>query len=74
MDQGIFHTIKAILVQHYQLLSQAGSRSGAGSNVFFYVSSSEWTLYNLIERFADLHDLPKAVIKLKKIKNGLGDF
>lgn len=62
------------VVQHYQLLSHAGNRSGAGSNAFFYVSSSEWNLYNLIERFAKLNNLPKAVIQLKDIKKGLRDF
>ena len=62
------------VVQHYQLLSRAGSLSKLGSNAFFYVSSSEWNLYDQIDRFTELHNLPKAVIKLKKIKNGLGDF
>ena len=38
------------------------------------MSSSEWNLYDFIDEFARLHDLPKAVIKLKQIKTGLMDF
>lgn len=62
------------VVYHYRLLSDAGRTTDSGTNAFFYVSSSEWNLYNFIEKFAMLHDLPKAVIKLQKIKTGLGDF
>lgn len=62
------------VVQHYKALSRAGQDSDAASNSFFYVSSSEWNLYEFIERFAYLHELPKAVIKLKDIKAGISDF
>ncbi len=62
------------VVKHYRLLSSAGRKTANGTNAFFYVSSSEWNLYHFIERFAQLHDFPKAVLKLKKIKTGLGDF
>ena len=62
------------VVDHYQALSRAGQGSPEASNAFFYVSSSEWNLYSLITHFAELHDLPKAVIKLKKIKTSLLDF
>ena len=62
------------VVEHYKALSRAGQDSDEASNAFFYVSSSEWNLYRLITRFAKLHDLPKAVIKLKKVKTGLTDF
>ncbi|APG61373.1 App1 family protein [Christiangramia salexigens] len=62
------------VVKHYQRLSSAGQDSNKASNSFFYVSSSEWNLYDFIEEFATMHDLPKAVIKLKKIKTGLRDF
>lgn len=58
---------------HYQLLSKAGQESGE-TNAFFYVSSSEWNLYNFIEQFTKIHNLPKAVIKLKSIKTSLSDF
>lgn len=62
------------VVHHYRLLSKAGRTKANSTNVFFFVSSSEWNLYNFIERFARLHNLPKAVFKLKNIKTGLGDF
>lgn len=61
------------VVPHYQALSRAGQKKGA-CNSFFYVSSSEWNLYEFIDSFARLHHLPKAVIKLKKIKTGISDF
>lgn len=61
------------VVPHYQALSRAGQEEGQ-FNSFFYVSSSEWNLYEFILQFARNHKLPKAVIKLKSIKTGLGDF
>lgn len=62
------------VVQHYKALSSAGQTNEQAFNSFFYVSSSEWNLYGLIETFAHLHQLPKAVIKLKNIKTGISDF
>ncbi|WP_373055989.1 App1 family protein [Zunongwangia sp. H14] len=62
------------VVKHYRALSIAGQDSEEASNSFFYVSSSEWNLYEFIEEFARIHELPKAVIKLKKIKTGIRDF
>ncbi|MAC65924.1 MAG: hypothetical protein CMC02_14290 [Flavobacteriaceae bacterium] len=62
------------VVDHYKALSKAGQDSEQASNSFFYVSSSEWNLYDFIVEFAEMHDLPKAVIKLKKIKTGISDF
>lgn len=62
------------VVEHYKQLSRAGQDNDKASNSFFYVSSSEWNLYDFIEEFAQKHDLPKAVIKLKDIKTGLRDF
>lgn len=62
------------VVDHYRHLSIAGQDSKAASNSFFYVSSSEWNLYGFITDFAELHKLPKAVIKLKMIKSGISDF
>ena len=62
------------VVPHYQALSRAGQENETASNSFFYVSSSEWNLYEFIDSFARLHELPKAVIKLKKIKTGISDF
>ena len=62
------------VVEHYRMLSVAGRTGKKGTNAFFYVSSSEWNLYNFIERFSEMHGLPKAVLKLKNVKTGLGDF
>ncbi len=59
---------------HYRALSISGHDNNIASNSFFYVSSSEWNLYGFIEEFARIHELPKAVIKLKKIKTGVTDF
>lgn len=64
------------VVKHYRLLSFAGSTNDSHEqgNTFFYVSSSEWNLYQYIIRFTQFHGLPKAVFKLKKIKSGITDF
>ncbi|WGK65705.1 App1 family protein [Croceiramulus getboli] len=62
------------VVEHYRALSQAGREHPSKSNIFFYVSSSEWNLYHFINEFTELHDFPKAVLKLKDIKSGLRDF
>ena len=62
------------VVPHYQALSRAGQEEEGSFNSFFYVSSSEWNLYEFILQFARMHELPKAIIKLKNIKTGIGDF
>ncbi len=62
------------VVEHYRLLASAGRIQKNESNAFFYVSSSEWNLYGFIEGFAERQGFPKAVIQLKKIKQGLADF
>ncbi|MCG9791317.1 App1 family protein [Flavobacterium algicola] len=59
---------------HYQALSAAGREDKLEKNIFFYVSSSEWNLYRLIIKFAELHQLPKAVLLLKDIKTSLTQF
>lgn len=69
-DRKVF----ADVVEHYRQLSMAGQEQSDAGNAFFYVSSSEWNLYELINDFAEIHGLPKAVIKLKDIKNGIADF
>lgn len=61
------------VVPHYQALSSAGQEEGS-FNSFFYVSSSEWNLYEFILQFSRNHKLPKAIIKLKDIKTGIADF
>lgn len=60
--------------KHYQALSLAGQKNNNSFNSFFYVSSSEWNLYPFIVAITKKYQLPKAVLKLKKIKTGLGDF
>lgn len=62
------------VVSHYQALSSAGRNNKEEQNAFFYVSSSEWNLYNFIVKFTKIHKLPRAVILLKDIKTGLTDF
>lgn len=59
---------------HYQALSKSGQIDKEGFNSFFYVSSSEWNLYDFIVEFTRIQSLPKAVFQLKDIKTGLGDF
>lgn len=62
------------VVPHYQALSTAGRYNKEEQNAFFYVSSSEWNLYNFIVRFTAKHNLPRAVLLLKDIKTSLMDF
>ncbi len=62
------------VVPHYQALSTAGRNNKDEKNAFFYVSSSEWNLYNFIVKFTQKHDLPRAVLLLKDIKTSLLDF
>lgn len=69
-DRRIFKDV----VPHYQALSSAGRNNKDEQNAFFYISSSEWNLYNFIVKFTKIHQLPRAVILLKDIKTGLADF
>jgi phosphatidate phosphatase APP1 len=62
------------VVPHYQALSTAGRNNKNEKNAFFYVSSSEWNLYNFIVKFTEKHELPRAVLLLKDIKTSLMDF
>lgn len=43
-------------------------------NKFFYVSSSEWNLYDFLESFMEFNSLPKGVYLLQDIKSGLMDL
>ncbi|MGB5943349.1 MAG: phosphatase domain-containing protein [Leeuwenhoekiella sp.] len=56
------------VVDHYKALA------ASSDNPFFYVSSSEWNLYNLINQFVTTNDLPKGVYRLKHIKTSILDF
>lgn len=54
-------------VKHYRLLNgNAGDQ--VMNNAFFYVSSSEWNLYNYIREFVRMNKLPEGVFLLNQIK------
>jgi phosphatidate phosphatase APP1 len=53
------------VVKHYRLLADAADGK---PNPFFYVSSSEWNLYDYILEFSKKNELPKGVYLLGQIK------
>jgi phosphatidate phosphatase APP1 len=55
------------VVNHYQLLASTGA-SRDTFNLFFYVSSSEWNLYDYIVEFAQVNKLPKGIYLLNQMK------
>lgn len=55
------------VVNHYQFLAKVCSAEGR-PNPFFYVSSSEWNLYDYILTFAEEHQLPEGVYLLGQLK------
>jgi len=55
------------VVRHYQLLANAGTTPDK-PNPFFFVSSSEWNLYDYIMNFAQKHSLPKGIYLLSQLK------
>lgn len=44
------------------------------NNPFFYVSSSEWNLYDLLEDFFHFNHIPKGVFMLRKLKTSIYKF
>lgn len=54
-------------VEHYRLLHGIDDASPA-NNAFFYVSSSEWNLYDYIKDFLQEHKLPDGVCLLNQVK------
>lgn len=56
------------VVKHYQSLSYAGTIENE-PNPFFYVSSSEWNLYDYINDFSAKNKLPKGIYLLNQIKS-----
>ncbi|MFS8082388.1 MAG: App1 family protein [Ginsengibacter sp.] len=60
------------VVNHYQQLAASG-RQKTDTNPFFYVSSSEWNLYDFVVSFAEMSHLPKGVFLLGQLKS-LGSF
>ena len=55
------------VVNHYQLLASTGATRDT-FNLFFYVSSSEWNLYDYIVEFAKNNKLPKGIYLLNQLK------
>jgi phosphatidate phosphatase APP1 len=55
------------VVNHYQLLAQSNTTANA-PNPFFYVSSSEWNLYEYILEFTRVNQIPKGVFLLNQLK------
>lgn len=55
------------VVAHYQLLAEANSGPDR-TNAFFYVSSSEWNLYDYILDFSAKNGLPDGVYLLSQLK------
>lgn len=57
----------ADVVHYYQLLSQAHTQPEI-LNPFFYVSSSEWNLYEYLNEFFKFNELPKGTFLLNDLK------
>ncbi len=55
------------VVNHYQQLAISNTTTDA-PNPFFYVSSSEWNLYDYILEFATVNAIPKGVFLLSQLK------
>ncbi len=56
------------VVAHYQWLAQAGPVTPEQPNAFFYVSSSEWNLYDFLLEFTRHNQLPRGVFQLSQLK------
>jgi phosphatidate phosphatase APP1 len=55
------------VVNHYQLLAATAQKENI-TNPFFYVSSSEWNLFDFIIEFSRKNGLPKGVYLLSELK------
>jgi len=55
------------VVRHFQLLAKSNATEDA-PNPFFYVSSSEWNLYEYILEFTAVNELPRGVFLLSQLK------
>lgn len=55
------------VVQHYQMLQRANT-NGHDLNPFFYVSSSEWNLYDYLVEFTHKNELPEGIFLLNQLK------
>jgi phosphatidate phosphatase APP1 len=65
MQEAVNH-LKA-LFEHYKLLAQANTQADK-PNAFFYVSSSEWNLYDYIVEFTRVNELPRGIFLFKPAK------
>jgi phosphatidate phosphatase APP1 len=54
-------------VRHYQLLSLSNTTPEA-PNPFFFVSSSEWNLYDYILEFTIVNEIPRGIFLLNQLK------
>ncbi len=63
------HTRKPFegVANHYRLLAQSWQKNNS-YNPFFYVSGSEWNLYNLLEEFSLVNEFPKGIFLLSSLK------
>jgi phosphatidate phosphatase APP1 len=59
------------VAEHYKRLARG--RDASMPNPFFYVSSSEWNLYEFVVDFCEFHGLPKGIFLLNDLKR-IGDF
>jgi phosphatidate phosphatase APP1 len=55
------------VANHYELLAESGQVNN-NSNPFFYVSGSEWNLYDFIVEFSRINKLPKGAFLLSRLK------
>ncbi len=55
------------VVNHYQLLAE-GNTTPDAPNPFFYVSSSEWNLYDYLLEFTRVNQLPNGIFLLNILK------
>ncbi|WP_229311231.1 App1 family protein [Larkinella soli] len=56
------------VARHYQLLARAGTDERT-PNPFFYVSSSEWNLYEYIKTFCKRNGIPDGIFLLSQLKS-----
>ena len=61
------------VVEHYRLLAQANTVVEK-PNAFFYVSSSEWNLYDYLVEFIRVNELPRGIFLLNNLKQLSGLF
>jgi phosphatidate phosphatase APP1 len=55
------------VARHYRLLAMNYDAEDV-SNAFFYVSSSEWNLYDYLNEFFNFHGLPQGAFLLNQVK------